>query len=142
MYELRRLVTATLLAGVFAGLVLFAIQRFTVIPLIETAEKFEPEGRGQHLKDAHEPAEWQPEDGWQRISLTAAATVLARKLGISASLSFGALPDPRYEPGDVVAATREALGIDQDIHIIETLSIGLGPEAPIAGTTRTRQVTT
>ena len=83
MHDFRRLATAALLAGIFSGLVLFAIQRFTVIPLIETAEKFESEGHGQHLKDAHEPAEWQPEEGWQRISLTAAATVLS-SIGLAA----------------------------------------------------------
>lgn len=72
----------------------------------------------------------------------AAQTVLARKLGIAASLAWGAVPDPRLECGDVVAVTRQALGLDQDIHIIETMSIGLGPESPMVGTTRTRQVTT
>lgn len=73
---------------------------------------------------------------------TAAQTVLNRKRGIAASLSFAALPDVRVECGDVVAVTREALGLSQQIHIIETLSVGLGPEAPLTGTTRTRQVVT
>jgi hypothetical protein len=74
--------------------------------------------------------------------VTAAETRLARKLGISASLSWGAVPDPTRETSDVVTATRDALGLDQQVHIIETLSIGLGPGGGMAGTTRTRQVTT
>ena len=41
MDHFRRLITTALLAGLLAGLVLFVVQHFTIVPLIELAEGFE-----------------------------------------------------------------------------------------------------
>lgn len=68
----------------------------------------------------------------------AAEAILASNLGVSRSLSFSALPDPRLECGDVVTVVNAALGVE-DLHIVDTLSIGLGPEDEMIGTSRTRQ---
>lgn len=72
---------------------------------------------------------------------TAAASILAANIGVSQSVNFGAVPDPRLECSDVVRITRAALGIDA-LHIIDTLNIGLGPADPMTGTTRTQQEAT
>lgn len=69
---------------------------------------------------------------------SAAASILADELGVASGLSFSAVPDPRLECGDVVLFQRAALEVD-DAHIVETLTIGLGPESPMFGTTRVRQ---
>src|SRR2546422_3548626 len=81
--QFRRLMLVALASGTFAGLLLFAVQHFTVVPLIESAEAYETaahqsaavdphDGAG----DAHDHGGWQPADGWQRTSFTALATVL------------------------------------------------------------------
>ncbi len=70
---------------------------------------------------------------------SAAAAVLASGLGVASSLSLVAVPDPRYEASDVILARRAALELNH-VHIIESFSIGLGPEPPMPITTRARQV--
>jgi cobalt transporter subunit CbtA len=69
-----------LLSGTLAGLVLFAVQHFSVIPLIKSAESYE---KHEH----HDDGSWHPADGWERTSLTAIATVLS-SIGFAALL-FG-----------------------------------------------------
>lgn len=69
---------------------------------------------------------------------SAAAAILADELGVASGLSFSAVPDPRLECGDVVLFQRAVLEVD-DAHIVEKLTIGLGPESPMTGTTRVRQ---
>ena len=71
-----------LCSGALAGSVLFAIQHFTVVPLIEAAERYE-NGAGHHV------AEWKPADGWERTAWTAATTLLTG-IGFAAIL-FGFL---------------------------------------------------
>lgn len=71
-----------LFAGAAAGLVLFAIQHFTVVPLIEAAERYETEAD-------HHSTEWKPADGWERTAWTAVTTVLTG-IGFAAVL-FGFL---------------------------------------------------
>lgn len=71
----------------------------------------------------------------------AAASILKANIGVSRSVDFSALPDPRLECSDVVQITRTPLGLD-DLHIIETLSIGLGADSTMSATTRAQQVAT
>ena len=71
-----------LCSGALAGLVLFAIQHFTVVPLIEAAEHYE--------KDAdHHGTDWKPANGWERTAWTLVTTVLTG-IGFAAVL-FGFL---------------------------------------------------
>jgi cobalt transporter subunit CbtA len=73
------------LAGLCAGLVYSAIQRFQVVPIIAAAEVFEsalereiapdhnPSGTATHL---HQDSIWQPQDGLERTFWTVVANVL------------------------------------------------------------------
>src|SRR5215472_8391231 len=91
-----------LVSGTLSGVVLFVVQRFTVIPLIETAETHEAAQRaGSGLP--HEEEGWQPTNGWERTSLTAITTILTG-IGFAAIL-FGTLSLARVQ----VNARRGAL---------------------------------
>ncbi|MBL8293930.1 MAG: CbtA family protein [Bryobacterales bacterium] len=82
MSTFRRLIAVTLCSGALAGVILSAIQHFTVVPLIEAAERYETE-------DEHHGAEWKPETGRERTGWTVVTTVLT---GIGfAALLFGFL---------------------------------------------------
>jgi hypothetical protein len=70
---------------------------------------------------------------------SAARAILSANLGVSRSVDFAAVPDPRLECSDVVQITRSALGVD-DLHIIDQLTIGLGADATMTGQSRTQQV--
>jgi cobalt transporter subunit CbtA len=74
-------------SGALAGLALFAVQRFTVIPLIETAETYEAAEHQSAASAAPEEEGWQPANGWERTSLTALTTMLSG-IGFAAML-FG-----------------------------------------------------
>jgi cobalt transporter subunit CbtA len=72
-------------SGTLAGLLWFGVQYFAVIPLIETAETYEAAAHG--AAHEHDEEDWRPENGWQRNSFTALATVLT---GIAlAAILFG-----------------------------------------------------
>lgn len=72
-------------SGALAGLALFSVQHFTVIPLIQAAETYET----VHSGAAHEDVGWQPTGGWERISFTALTTMLT---GICfAAMLFGVM---------------------------------------------------
>ena len=92
---LRRLVLSALLVGALSGLLLSAIQRWQVIPIIDTAERFEqartPQLGGEPALEAararagagHQPADhehaagtWEPADGVERIGFTVLSNVL------------------------------------------------------------------
>jgi cobalt transporter subunit CbtA len=70
-----------LCSGALAGFVLFAIQHFTIVPLIEAAERYE------HAD--HDATEWKPADGWERTGWTVVTSVLTG-IGFAAVL-FGFL---------------------------------------------------
>jgi cobalt transporter subunit CbtA len=72
-------------SGALAGLVLFSVQQFTVVPLIRAAEASE----SAHSDVPHEDEGWQPTEGWERTSLTALTTVLTG-IGFAAML-FGVM---------------------------------------------------
>ncbi len=65
-----------------------------------------------------------------------AAARLARQLGTTQSISFGSIVNPRLEPSQVVRVSRLRAGIDQEDHVIETLTIPLGAEQEMTGQTR------
>jgi cobalt transporter subunit CbtA len=75
-------------SGALAGLALFVVQRFTVIPLIETAETYEASEQPVGTGNAHEEP-GRPADDWKRTSLTALTTILSG-MGFAALL-FGSL---------------------------------------------------
>jgi hypothetical protein len=68
----------------------------------------------------------------------AAAGILAKELGATQSVSFGAIVDPALEPGDVVKITRQRAGIDET-NVIDALTIPLSAEGTLTGTTRATQ---
>ena len=72
---------------------------------------------------------------------TAAASILAANLGVARSVDFTAVPDPRLECSDVVRIVRSRLNLDE-LHIVDTLSIGLGADGAMSGTSRTSQAGT
>src|SRR3989344_6484250 len=87
---LRRLVLSAFLVGALSGLVLSAVQRWQVIPIIDTAERFEqartpPVGgeparettqAHEHADHAHLAGAWEPADGVERIGFTVLSNVL------------------------------------------------------------------
>ena len=82
--QFRRLARVVLASGALAGLVLFVVQQVAVIPLIETAEAYESVAHGDASGIAGEDEHWRPENGWQRTSFTALATILG-------SIAFAAI---------------------------------------------------
>lgn len=65
----------------------------------------------------------------------AAASMLARELGTTQSISFGAVVNPALEPGDVVTITRERLDLDE-YHALDQLTIPLTFDGAMTGKTR------
>jgi predicted cobalt transporter CbtA len=59
----RRLVLSGLLVGLVAGLVLSAVQRWQVIPIIEQAERFE-QARAPEASEAHAHAGHGDGEAW------------------------------------------------------------------------------
>ncbi len=109
-------------SGAVAGLLLFAVQHFAVVPLIEAAETYET---AAHQSMPHDDVGWQPADGWQRTSLTALATVLSG-IGFAAIL-FGALA----LTGQPVDARRGALwGLAGFACFSLAPALGLPPQPP------------
>jgi cobalt transporter subunit CbtA len=76
-------------SGALAGLALFALQHFTVIPLIKTAEAYEAAAQRANPGMTHEDEGWQPANGWERTSFTALTTMFSG-IGFAAML-FGSL---------------------------------------------------
>jgi hypothetical protein len=87
--QFRKLMLAVFGSGALAGLVLFALQHFTVVPLIQAAETYEAAGQEAHPGAPHEDEGWQPAQGWERTSFTALTTVLTG-IGFAAML-FGVM---------------------------------------------------
>lgn len=69
---------------------------------------------------------------------SAAAAVLASNLGVAKSVDFAAVPDPRLECADVVRITNSELSIDA-LHIVDQLSIGIGPGSALTGRSRAQE---
>jgi hypothetical protein len=71
----------------------------------------------------------------------AAQAMLAKQLGTTQEVSFGMVVNPKLTPGDVVRITRERTGIDED-HVVDSVTIPLGADGVMTGTTRAVQVYT
>ncbi|MDE2228758.1 MAG: CbtA family protein [Alphaproteobacteria bacterium] len=74
-----RIIYATLIAGLSAGLVLTGVQAVRVTPLIHKAELYEHASEAA-THDSHAAAqakEWQPSEGFERIAYSTLANVLA-----------------------------------------------------------------
>jgi cobalt transporter subunit CbtA len=74
--QFRKMMVAVFGSGALAGLVLFVLQYFIVVPLIRAAETYEAARNEAHSGAAHENEGWEPAEGWERTSLTALTTVL------------------------------------------------------------------
>ncbi|MDE0097929.1 MAG: CbtA family protein, partial [Gammaproteobacteria bacterium] len=74
----RRVVYYSILVGIVAGIVLTAVQRFQVVPIIFAAEAFE--GASADVAsggdDGHDHEHWGPEDGFERTAYTAFSNAL------------------------------------------------------------------
>jgi hypothetical protein len=70
----------------------------------------------------------------------AAAAILAKELGTTQQVSFGAVVNPALEPFDVVCIKRERAGIGKKDYIIDAISHPLGVEGAMEGSTRAVQV--
>ncbi len=124
MSRFRKLMFVVFVSGALAGLALFVMQRFTIIPLIETAETYEA---AQYVNSgiAHEEEGWQPKKGWERSSFTAMTTILTG-IGFAAIL-FGALAFA----GTPVNARRGALwGLAAFACFGLAPALGLPPQPP------------
>ncbi len=79
MDRFRRLVAAALLSGAVSGLILFAVQHLTIVPLIDVAEGFEEAAAHAHAAAGHTHVDegWQPTPGLVRIGLTAVTTMFS-----------------------------------------------------------------
>jgi cobalt transporter subunit CbtA len=120
----RKLMFVVFVSGALAGLALFVVQRFTIIPLIETAETYEA---AQHVNSgiAHEEEGWQPKKGWERTSFTAITTILTG-IGFAAIL-FGSLS----LAGARMNARRGALwGLAAFVCFGLAPAVGLPPQPP------------
>jgi hypothetical protein len=66
---------------------------------------------------------------------SAAASLLAREIGTTQSVNFGAVVNPALEPDDIITVTRQRLGVDER-HIIDQITIPLTVDAATSGATR------
>ena len=125
MHRFRQLMFVVLSSGALAGLALFAIQHFTVIPLIESAETYEEAAQQSNPGVIHTEEGWHPAEGWERTSLTALTTVLS---GIGfASLLFGTIS----LTGNRIDARRGALwGLAAFVCFSLAPALGLPPQPP------------
>ena len=76
MDRFRALIVTALLAGAASGLLLFAVQHVTIVPLIDRAELLEDAARAHGIME-HTDEGWRPAAGLQRVGLTAVATTLS-----------------------------------------------------------------
>lgn len=74
MARFRRLIWTGALAGLFAGLVITAIQAVTIHPLLRAAEQYEVAAPHQH-DDAREHA-WEPADGFERLGFSTLVNIV------------------------------------------------------------------
>ena len=92
----RNMVFSAVIAGVLAGLLLSAVQRLQVVPIIFEAESYEVAGEsgvvsaeGHSHSHSHDEEEgWAPADGKERTNYTILANILA---GIGFSLLLAAV---------------------------------------------------
>jgi cobalt transporter subunit CbtA len=90
--NLKMIIVSALWAGLWAGLLLTAVQQFQVIPALLQAEVYEQQAAINHSHadgqtHAHEAESWQPQNGWERTFFTALANI---SLAVGFALLLGA----------------------------------------------------
>lgn len=135
--NIRRIVVSALWSGLWAGLLLTAVQSIQVIPTLLQAEVYEEKAASgiAHLSHAenggdgqaqqHEAEAWQPRKGWERTFFTAIANV---SLGVGFALLLGAASNVRGGIGN----WRNGLfwGLAGYSIFFVAPSLGLPPEVP------------
>ena len=90
--NLKMIIVSALWAGLWAGLLLTAVQRIQVIPSLLQAEMYEQQAANHVHADgqthAHETESWQPQNGWERTFFTAIANI---SLAVGFALLLGAV---------------------------------------------------
>lgn len=125
MSQFRKLMLAVFGSGTLAGLVLFAVQHFTVVPLIQAAEAYEAAGQEAHSRAPQQDEGWQPAEGWERTSFTAFTTVLTG-IGFAAML-FGVMA----LTGETINTRHGALwGLAAFACVSLAPALGLPPQPP------------
>lgn len=139
----RNAVFAAAIAGLFAGLVMTALQTYATVPLILQAETFEGAGVSGHdhgaaerpaaealasetaAPDAHGEEAWTPADGFERFAFTALANIVT---GIGFALVLVAVSE--FAGG--IAGWRQGVFWGFAGFAVFTLAPGLGlpPELP------------
>jgi cobalt transporter subunit CbtA len=130
MTALRSMLFVAALAGLAAGVVMTAMQFFATVPLILAAETYEAatvaheHAPGTPAHD-HGEEEWAPADGFQRMSLTAAANLVT-------AIGFGLLLVAASEFAGGIGTWRQGLVWGLAGFATFTLAPGLGlpPELP------------
>jgi len=109
-----------LISGTLAGLLLFAVQRYTTFPLIEKAETYE-EAAPHH----HEDEGWRPAEGTERTLYTLATTVVCAIA--FAALLFGVAA---FAPVPLNWRKGALWGVAAFVCIDLAPSLGLPPQPP------------
>lgn len=73
------------------------------------------------------------------MAQASADSLLRRVTGMSQAVKFDSVVLPFLEPGDIINVLRSTLPINDSPHLIETLTIPLGADGRMSGTTRTRR---
>ena len=139
----RRIVAAALLTGILAGLLLTAVQRIQVVPILLQAEVYEDGAaieaasvRQAHVTAAeerhhadgsehHHAHAWKPARGWERTFYTALSNV-------SLAVGFALLLGAAISFGGGVSGWRTGLlwGLAGYLVFFVAPSLGLPPEVP------------
>jgi cobalt transporter subunit CbtA len=123
--QFRRLSRIVFGAGALAGLVLFFLQYFFLVPRIEKAEVYERAGQATTGHEAHEDEGWKPAEGWER-TLLSAISALFTGIGFAAVLiSLVALSDSTLDVRRGIL-----LGAGAFLSVVVAPSLGLPPELP------------
>jgi hypothetical protein len=77
---------------------------------------------------------------WQNQIDDVARNILEQKLGTGQQISFDALVNPALEPLDTILIQRDRMKITSELHIVDSLTIPLGLEGSMTGSTRVKQV--
>ena len=134
---LTRILTAAVLAGSIAGVLVWGFQAVEVTPLILEAEIYE-EGAAEHQDSAsaQDPA-WAPADGFERTAFTLLADVVT---GVGFALVLAGVIALRGDPVDFRRGVLWGLAAFAAVYV--SPSFGLAPELPgmAAADLHTRQV--
>ena len=131
----KMIVVSALWSGLWAGLLLTAIQNIQVIPTLLQAEVYEEQAASKSLPDdhlhdvsengQHEAEVWQPRNGWERTFFTGIANI---SIGVGFALLLGAASNIRGG----ISHWRSGLlwGLAGYTIFFVAPSLGLPPEVP------------